>query len=426
MMCIGPLLVMIAIGAGSAIEVGLIGDYGEEDMREWRASLWAYLLLIGVLWMGFSLLSVYGPLLVWMVGTVVASLAGVGWAAISGLGASAGRSSQTDGVKSTRNLMEYVAAIAPPVFIVGLVIAIAILAAVLQGIPIPTRADGGDAGRDFLNILAHADPLRSWIVMLASAWLATIGCVYVNINLFALNAFYANRLVRCYLGASRPREAPSEGRPTFAPTNSPVPIRQPNPITGFDPTDDFPIRDLIAVRSWREEDLVVDYRGPYHMVNTAMNLVAGSELAWQERMAESFILSPLYCGSKTTGYRRAHVFKDDLEDDEVELDETDYRPETRSPGYGGDVRLGTAVSVSGAAASPNAGYHSSPLVTILMTVFNARLGLWFGNPARTPGGSRAPASPSTSSMSCSAARPARGSTSTSPTAATSKTSEPTS
>jgi hypothetical protein len=39
--------------------------------------------------------------------------------------------------------------------------------------------------------------------------------------------------------------------------------------------------------------------------NTAMNLVAGDELAWQERMAESFILSPLYCGSKTTGYRPA-------------------------------------------------------------------------------------------------------------------------
>ncbi len=52
------------------------------------------------------------------------------------------------------------------------------------------------------------------------------------------------------------------------------------------------------------------------------------------------------------------------------------------PGYGDSVRLGTAVSVSGAAASPNAGYHSSPLVAILMTVLNARLGLWFGNPAR--------------------------------------------
>ena len=37
------------------------------------------------------------------------------------------------------------------------------------------------------------------------------------------------------------------------------------------------------------------------------------------------------------------------------------------PGYGDNIRLGTAVSVSGAAASPNAGYHSSPLVAFLMT-----------------------------------------------------------
>jgi hypothetical protein len=36
--------------------------------------------------------------------------------------------------------------------------------------------------------------------------------------------------------------------------------------------------------------------------------------------------------------------------------------------------------VSGAAASPNSGYHSSPLVTFLMTLFNARLGSWLGNP----------------------------------------------
>jgi hypothetical protein len=386
MMSIGPLLVMIAMGAGSAIEVGLIGGYGEEDMREWRASLGAYLLLIGILWAGFSLLSIYGPLLAWAVGTTVASMAGIGWAAISGIGALAGRSAQTNGAKASRGPMEYVALIAPPVFIIGLVVAVAMLAAALQGIPIPGAGDA-QAASQFLPKLSGANPLgadprSTWAILLASAWVATIGCLYVNINLFALNAFYANRLVRCYLGASRPKEAPSEGRPTFAPTNSPVPVRRPNPITGFDPTDDFPLRDLIVVRSWRDDDLVVDYRGPYHLINTAMNLVAGSELAWQERMAESFTLSPLYCGSKTTGYRRSHVVKDDLEADEIEPDEADDPPGREVPGYGDDVRLGTAVSVSGAAASPNSGYHSSPLVAILMTVFNARLGLWFGNPAR--------------------------------------------
>ena len=60
--------------------------------------------------------------------------------------------------------------------------------------------------------------------------------------------------------------------------------------------------------------------------------------------------------------------------------------------YGGRLgapTLGQAISVSGAAASPNMGYHTSPVVAFLLTVFNVRLGWWFPNPARRP-----PAQPS--------------------------------
>ena len=55
-------------------------------------------------------------------------------------------------------------------------------------------------------------------------------------------------------------------------------------------------------------------------------------------------------------------------------------------GYGGvDVKRSylKAMAISGAAASPNMGYHSSPIVTFLMTLFNARLGWWLGNPGQT-------------------------------------------
>jgi hypothetical protein len=44
------------------------------------------------------------------------------------------------------------------------------------------------------------------------------------------------------------------------------------------------------------------------------------------------------------------------------------------------ISLGTAVAVSGAAASPNMGSHSSPVVTFLLALFNVRLGWWLGNP----------------------------------------------
>ncbi len=57
----------------------------------------------------------------------------------------------------------------------------------------------------------------------------------------------------------------------------------------------------------------------------------------------------------------------------------------RTAAYGGQFgapTLGQAVSVSGAAASPNMGYHTSPVTAFLLTLFNVRLGWWFPNPSK--------------------------------------------
>ncbi len=80
----------------------------------------------------------------------------------------------------------------------------------------------------------------------------------------------------------------------------------------------------------------------------------------QERKAESFTVSALHAGNWQLGYRNAGDYGKNLQ--------------------GIAIRLGTAVAISGAAASPNMGYHSSPAVTFLMTLFNLRLGWWLGNP----------------------------------------------
>lgn len=95
-----------------------------------------------------------------------------------------------------------------------------------------------------------------------------------------------------------------------------------------------------------------------HVVNMALNLVGGDRLAWQQRRAESFTSTPLHSGSLFVGYRR-----------------------TRDYGGKNGISLGTAVAISGAAASSNMGYFSpSPFVTLALTFFNARLGWWLGNP----------------------------------------------
>jgi hypothetical protein len=97
-----------------------------------------------------------------------------------------------------------------------------------------------------------------------------------------------------------------------------------------------------------------------------MNLVAGKQLAWQERRAAAFAFTPMASGYSFT-----------LPDEKGQL-LSHYRPTSQ---YMGNVWMGSAMAISGAAASPNMGYHSSPALTFLMTVFNVRLGHWSPNPA---------------------------------------------
>jgi len=41
------------------------------------------------------------------------------------------------------------------------------------------------------------------------------------------------------------------------------------------------------------------------------------------------------------------------------------------------------MAISGAAANPNSGYHTSTPLAFLLTVFDVRLGWWVGNPRRS-------------------------------------------
>jgi hypothetical protein len=166
-------------------------------------------------------------------------------------------------------------------------------------------------------------------VMLGLAVFCLTASFLVPVNKFSLHSMYRNRLLRAYLGASRER-------------------RQPNRFTGFDEHDNLFLKDLKG-------------RGrPLHIVNVTLNDVAGKELAWQQRKARPFTFSRLHAGFEDS-YRRIR-------------DGQEF--------YGGKsgISLGTAVAISGAAVSPNMGYNSSPLVTFLLTLLNARLGWWLGNP----------------------------------------------
>ena len=321
----GPLITMLVV-------IGLLGRALSDARREWLSRLAAWIGLYGVTWtvfVGFSLFS--HPVVTWLGAHFKTKIAGLlGWAGTTVAGLLAGKSSRTGAIAkedSKFNVAELVATVAPYVFIAGLLLIISWVADILF---IQSQSYG-----PLIGILVFAVPL---VVCLAFAW-------RVDINEFSMHAFYRNRLTRCYLGAS----------------NS---SRQPNPFTGFDDKDgDIAMSELLPQKG---------YYGPYPIFCTALNLTRGEDLAWQERKATSFIFSPLYCGYDV-GWTAAKQSSRPMRfNGFVETENYAYP----SPG----IHINTAAAISGAAVSPNMGFHSSPATAFLMTIFNVRLGWWLANP----------------------------------------------
>jgi hypothetical protein len=172
----------------------------------------------------------------------------------------------------------------------------------------------------------------------------------LGVNEFSMHHFYRNRLVRAYLGASRSRRSRD---------------KTVNPFTGFDKLDD---EKLSVFRNSQ------GYYGPYPVLNAALNASQVTDLSRQDRKAESFVFTPLYSGFDFSKVRSSANMVNKSYD-------YGYRP-TPEYAYQNGPGIGTAMAISGAAANPNMGYHSSAGTAFLLTVFNAQLGWWIGNPRK--------------------------------------------
>jgi len=320
--------------------------------REWWSRLSGWVLLVIVCWVavtGVCLIGCYLPNLLFrlfkqdyatvsyvvkLTVTVLGAITG----AISALTSSSARTPAPGAAATqpTPGAMKMLVALTGPVFVICLIM---VLSWALKALG---EAIFQDPSRPFVlhfyeSIGAQPVPLHVTLGFLGIlAGLAVLGVLasrIVNVNRFSLHGMYRNRLVRAYLGASN------------------VEQRTPDPFTGFALNDNFPLHQLCS--PLQIPGVVVP---PLSIINTTLNLVNGNKLAWQQRKAESFSMSPLFCGSWLEGYRKS----------------TEY-------GGPGGVTVGTAVTISGAAASPNSGYSSSPVLGFLMAMFNVRLGAWLGN-----------------------------------------------
>lgn len=354
---------MLAINCFALVlHIGLVSRGFSEDVREWWGRLGGWATLAMIAWgLGFAIV-IYAPALVswgeeWM------AAAGFGWIVTTIAGVLLGRTASTSVLRPGR-VLDIVIGVLPFVFVVGLVVAVAVLMHAALAPDAPLCAGPPDDPKVLSGFADHAalaycqlaltkiDELAGWMAGLAV--LAFMLQWRVDVNVFSLGPLYRNRLLRCYLGASR------QGG------------RRPHAFTGFDRDDDLALADLAGPATSAGP---ARPQRPYPIVNTAINLTTGQKLAWQQRKAGSFVFTPLYCGYQMPdegGTRWSGRYCATQE----------YVSGPARVVKRGSIALSNAVTISGAAASPNAGYHTSPAVAFLLTVFSVRLGSWFQNPRK--------------------------------------------
>lgn len=511
-------LLVFLLGATFFVGVSSFSTRIDDEDREWWSRLGAWILIVILGWSLLTLLVLFGPIALLESPKIIASLGGVSGLVAILLGHSAQTSAQKKPAdekdKSAATMIgSFIAGSLPLLAFAFLAVFIAALSLLTTGIfqglalgaqkvsavapvewltnvpeaitvrrtlarvplgydwyiqhiysLIPTGDIATTAKIVHMNVLHHTSV---WFVLVVG--LGMFGCgmglaKVINLNLFSLHASYRNRLIRAFLGASRPNHE-----------------RKPNPFTGFDVLDNIHMHELrpgllderdlidpvrlaqqlmdetrplseylaesnhleslkvIPVKSTASQRLTAALRSdlngvlegeslyrlalaersnprvakaltaletkfgeaflrlgllrgdyqlvinrlileeaypdtivpcryplpPYkllHIVNTTLNLVGGANLAWQQRKAEPFSISPLHAGCFRLGYRDSRH-------------------------YGGrdtgGISLGTAAAISGAAASSNMGYYTtSPVLSLVLTLFNVRLGWWLGNPGQ--------------------------------------------
>ncbi|MSP02172.1 MAG: hypothetical protein EXR07_14145 [Acetobacteraceae bacterium] len=341
----------------SSFYLGLRREVPRADLdREWLARLDGIILAIIAGWSVFAFACVsLGPLLAYLSPALdlqgtAGGVTAAGVAASGGLAAWLARQAKSWAPEVAKNptVKQQIDAALPTLLSVAFLLG---LLAVVGG---QVQANLGKV--TVLLFATDTKPaLAGWLHIVSQVVLALILCILItklrkiDINRFSIHGLYRNRLVRAFLGTPRAK-------------------RRPDWFTDFDEDDN------IRLASLKSGD-----GGPqklFPVINLALNRSSGGPPGRGERMAASYTATPLHCGAEELAEqdpRRAFIRTQDFAGRED--------PKHRDGGaVPSGISLGSVVAASGAAASPNFGYHTSALTAFIMTLFNVRLGLWLPNP----------------------------------------------
>jgi len=372
--CFAVPIFMVIFLMQSTLYVGLASKHMTDGDREWLARFGGWILILTLGWIVVTVLVLFGPVFInyifdWdtiakitslpaIITPVVVVLSG----ALSLIGGFSARSSikKTITKKTSSKIFSIVPQIATIIFLAFIIIGLSFISAIVislvagfmsQGYVFLTKSPSSEHML-YLEAIKKISPSFLLLISILCATVGGIMACFVNVNKFSLHGAYRDRLIRAYLGASNAH-------------------RDPNSFTGFDERDN---RQLHRLKGQK----------PFHIINATLNLVGSNNLAWQTRKAASFTMSPLHSGSWLLGYRGSNKYSRNPAAGKCK--HLRYCNELHPCNdintcslQGNSLRLGTAMAISGAAADPNMGYYSSPIVTFLLSLFNIRLGWWLGN-----------------------------------------------
>jgi hypothetical protein len=190
-------------------------------------------------------------------------------------------------------------------------------------------------------------------IMVVVIMLAFMLSLVTNANQTGLHRFYRDRVMDAFMPAE---EAVAGGKTQASPEADSFKLYEAWPhgnderVEGQMTHSDLPTNPAFS-----------SVRLPYHLVNTNVILINDQEQKIATRGGDNYVLSPIYCGSSSTGWVRTQ------------------HPLCRK------LTLASAMAASGAAANSNSGYVGggltrNTLISIVMMFLNIRLGYWVPNP----------------------------------------------
>jgi hypothetical protein len=366
-----PPLALLILVAALVVEAAVSGRAASDADRAWSAAVSALATIRAIYWITGMAAILYLPGVVFAAGGMARAAIAMGWLGAGAIGVLMGRHAPPKRQSARAGWPTWLASVAAQVFFVGLLGATALPVSLLANMPSLTAPGGDDAGpfAYYLRGIEGTSILTLVVIAIGAGVLHALARRLVDVNLFSLSALDAARLTRSHLGASRPnaawRERWSQPRDQRASAGAPslagdarervLPTREPDPLTGFDPGDDVELRALLIGRT---SDNDRAYWGPHLLFNTTLGR---AEIGGRSCDRESFLLSPLYCGSQSVGYAKTE----------------NSRP---AAAIDPNLTLGRALAISGAPGITCMGSLCPSLLTALLTLFSARPGSWIEKP----------------------------------------------